>query len=221
MTSLQRNLGSANSLGSDTIVAHKTRGFSLLELMAALGIAMVAISITAISLQPMLNQARVNTAYDTTLMALRNYRVQAITQRKRYMVAFTAPGTITVSYLGVAVPVNPAPVVVETLTIPPDVEFAVTSGLPSTPAAVPDGFGSGATAIDFDQGVGLGSQNYVLFMPDGSAQDTLGNLNSGILYMGRANDLYSWRAITVFGSTGRLRGWRLVDGSKGVQWTQQ
>ena len=38
------------------------------------------------------------------------------------------------------------------------------------------------TAIDFDQGMGLGSQNYIMFMPDGSSQDTLGNYNSGVLY---------------------------------------
>ena len=221
MTTLECNLKSRNSLVNGKTVPRKASGFSLLELMASLGIAMVAISITAISFQPMLKQARVNTAYDTTLMALRNYRMQAVSQRKRYMVAFTTPGTITISYLGVATPVNPPPVVVETMTLPSDVQFAVTSGLPSTSAAVPDGFGTGGTAIDFDQGVGLGSQNYVLFMPDGSSQDTLGNLNSGVLYMGRTSDLYSWRAITVFGSTGRIRGWRLINGSNGVQWTQQ
>jgi type II secretory pathway pseudopilin PulG len=222
MNSLERSLKSANSLENGRIVPRKAYGFSLLELMASLGIAMVAISITAISFQPMLKQARVNTAYDTTLMAMRHYRMQAISQRRRYMLAFTTPGTITVSYLGVATPVNPPPVVVETMTLPVDVEFAVTSGLPSTSTTVPDGFGTGATAIDFDQGVGLGSQNYILFMPDGSSQDTLGNLNSGVLYMGRRGDLQSWRAISVFGSTGRIRGWRLVAGSKGgVEWTQQ
>ena len=50
---------------------------------------------------------------------------------------------------------------------------------------MPDGFGAGATAIDFDQDMGLGSQNYIMFMPDGSSQDTLGNWNSGVLYMTR------------------------------------
>ncbi len=45
--------------------------------------------------------------------------------------------------------------------------------------------------------MGLGSQNYIMFMPDGSSQDTLGNLNSGIVYLGRPGELWSMRAVTV------------------------
>jgi hypothetical protein len=86
---------------------------------------------------------------------------------------------------------------------------------------VPDGFGAGTVAIDFDQGMGLGSQDYVMFMPDGSSQDLLGNWNSGVLYMGRAGDLYSSRAITVFGATGRIRGWRLYLQAGVNTWVQQ
>ena len=90
-------------------------------------------------------------------------------------------------YWGVGVPVSPAPVTVATYTLPPDIQFAVQAGFP---AAAPDGFGTAWTAIDFDQGMGLGSQNYVMFMPDGSSQDTLGNYNSGIVYLTpAANDI--------------------------------
>ena len=45
--------------------------------------------------------------------------------------------------------------------------------------------------------MGLGSQNYIMFMPDGSSQDTLGNYNSGVLYLTRPGDIYSSRAITL------------------------
>src|SRR5215510_6563584 len=209
MTSLPHNVRDLHSPGKDGIVPKRIRGFSLLEMMIVVAIALIVACITFISLQPMLRLAHVNQAYDTTLMTLRRFRSQAITQRRRYQVQFTAPGTITVWYLGVAVPVNPAPVLVQTLTLPNDIQFAVQAGIPNTAATVPDGFGIGATAIDFDQGVGAGAQNYVLFMPDGSSQDTLGNLNSGIVYLGRPGDIWSMRAVTVFGSTGRIRGWRL------------
>jgi hypothetical protein len=60
-----------------------------------------------------------------------------------------------------------------------------------------------------------------MFMPDGSAQDTLGNIDSGVVYLGRVGELTSMRAVTVFGSTGRIRGWRLVPQGGGTQWTQQ
>ena len=63
--------------------------------------------------------------------------------------------------------------------------------------------------------MGLGSQNYIMFMPDGSSQDTLGNYNSGVVYLTRPGDLYSSRAVSVFGTTGRVRGWRLLTNQCG------
>jgi len=198
----------------------KNRGFSLLEMLIVVAVIIVITGFAAIELQPLLKQSHVDTAYDTTLATLRSYRNQSITQGKRYIVTFTPPATITVSRWDFAVPVSPAPVQVATFTLPQDMQFAVQAGFPNTPATVPDGFGAGATAIDFDQNTGLGSQNYVMFMPDGSSQDTFGNLNSGIIYLTRPTDLYSSRAITVFGATGRVRGWRLYN-QAGNKWVQQ
>lgn len=184
-------------------------------------ITMILAGISFITLQPMVKNSRVDSAYDTTLMTLRNYRSRAITERRRYIVAFTAPGTITVSYWGVGIPVNPAPVVVQTVTLSSDIQYLVQAGMPTTAATVPDGFGAGNVAIDFGQGLGAGSLNYVMFMPDGSSQDTLGNYNSGVLYLGRPTEVPSMRAVSVFGTTGRIRGWRLNQQGGGAQWSQQ
>ena len=199
------------------MAASKRRGFSLLELMITIAIGMTTAGVTFMALKPLFQQNHVDAAYDTALSVIRNYRNQSISQSKRYILTFTAPGTITVQYWGVGLPVSPPPVTVATYTLPPDIEFAVQSGFP---AAAPDSFGAGGTAIDFDQGMGLGSQNYIMFMPDGSSQDTLGNYNSGVLYLTRAGDLYSSRAVSVFGTTGRVRGWRLYNQS-GNTWVQQ
>ena len=195
----------------------KTRGFTLLEMMIALGIGLTMTCVTVLALMPLLRQSHVDAAYDTTLSVIRTYRSQAVSQSKRYILTFTLPGTITVQYWGVGVPVSPPPVTVATYTLPPDIEFAVQPGFP---AAAPDSFGTGGTAIDFDQGMGLGSQNYIMFMPDGSSQDTLGNFNSGVLYLTRPGDLYSSRAVSVFGTTGRIRGWRLYN-QAGNTWVLQ
>lgn len=195
----------------------KNRGFTLLELMITVSIGLIMAAVTFVALMPLFNQSHVDAAYDTTLSVLRNYRNQSITQSKRYIITFTTPGTITVQYWGVGVPVSPAPVTVATYTLPADIQFVVD---PSFPANAPDGFGSGVVAIDFDQGMGQGSQNYVMFMPDGSSQDTLGNYNSGVVYLCRPGDTYSSRAISVFGTTGRVRGWRL-DNQSGFIWVQQ
>src|SRR5580704_19169200 len=123
------------------------RGFTLLEMMITIAIGLIMAGVTFVTLMPSLKTNHVNSAYDTTLSVIRNYRNLSITQSKRYILTFTAPGTITVQYWGVGVPVSPAPVTVATVTIPNDIQFAVQGGFPSTPATVPDGFGTGATAI--------------------------------------------------------------------------
>jgi prepilin-type N-terminal cleavage/methylation domain-containing protein len=196
----------------------KNRGFSLLEMMIVLAIGMTVAGISIMALMPMMQETHVDQAYDTTLSVLRNYRNLAVSTSKRYIVTFTAPGTITVTRWDYAIPVSPVPVFVATYTLPPDIQFAVQPGFP---AAAPDGFGVGTTAIDFDQGMGLGSQNYVMFMPDGSAQDTLGNYDSGIVYVTRINDYYRSRALTVWGTTGRIRGWRVYLQGGSNKWVQQ
>ena len=64
------------------------------------------------------------------------------------------------------------------------------------------------TAIDFDQGIVAGAKNVIYFYPDGSAADVLGNVNNGVVYIARPGFIDSSRAITLWGATGRLRGWR-------------
>lgn len=206
------------------MASRRENGLSLLEMVITLSIALIMCAVTFVALKPMLNQDHVDSAYDTTMMALRNTRNLAITQSHEYYVNFNpagfAAGTIQIEYQPPAIAgiVQPLQQVI-TYTIPSDVQFAVQAGFP---ASAPDGFGTGVTAIDFGQGLGGGSLNYVVFMPDGSSQDNLGNYNSGVLYMTRPNDqLFSSRAISVWGATGRVRGWRMTQKSGVWTWVQQ
>ncbi|MFZ0440319.1 MAG: hypothetical protein WAL76_19485, partial [Candidatus Sulfotelmatobacter sp.] len=103
-------------------------------------------------------------------------------------------------------------------TIPADVNFAVQAGFP---ASTPDGFGTGVNAIDFESTPGV-PLNYVVFFPDGSSQDSLGNYSSGVIYLTRPGDtIYSSRAVTLWGATGRIRGWRLNQIAGVATWVQQ
>jgi hypothetical protein len=62
----------------------------------------------------------------------------------------------------------------------------------------------------------------IYFQPDGSAQDANSNINNGVVYIARPGDLASSRAITLWGATGRLRGWRLyITGTGTKAWRQQ
>jgi prepilin-type N-terminal cleavage/methylation domain-containing protein len=207
------------------MTSSKQRGFSLLEMMITVAIGFTVTAITFITLMPALNKNHVDQSYETTLAVLRNTRQLAIAQSHQYFVNFNpagfAAGTIQVTYqppsvAGVLPPVQQ----VATYSLPSDISFAVMTGFP---ANAPDGFGSGIAPIDFGQGLGAGSLNYVCFLPDGSSQDNLGNYNSGVLYISRTADpsIYQARSITVWGATGRVRGWRLYNQAGTATWVQQ
>jgi prepilin-type N-terminal cleavage/methylation domain-containing protein len=193
------------------------RGFSLLELLIVVAIGLTMAGVTFMAMMPLFKQNHVDAAYDTTLSVMRNYRNQSVTQGKRYILIFTAPRTITVQYWGVAVPVNPAPVTIATFTLPQDMQFAVQAGFPNPG---PDGFGTGAAAVTLNACAVTGT-SCLIYYPDGSAQDDLGNFNNGVVYITRPADLYSSRAITLFGTTGRIRGWRLYNQGGTNKWVQQ
>lgn len=210
------------------------RGFSLLELMIVICVLMIVSGISFMALQPALKDARANQAFENVLMPLRVARQRAIAERKQYIVCFgmAAPaGALTP--MGAPSPQSiqifrwdagtalSAATQVTAITLPTDIQFQTLPGLPNSAATVPDGFGSATTAIDFDQGVAGAIQDQVMFMPDGSAHDVNGNLNSGILYVARGADLYSSRAVTLYGATGRIRGWRLINSGGAPQWFQQ
>ncbi|MFZ0863525.1 MAG: type II secretion system protein [Candidatus Sulfotelmatobacter sp.] len=194
----------------------RNRGFTLLEMVIVVAISLIMAGVAFIAMMPSNKDNHVHTAYDTTLSVIRNYRNLSITQSIRYIVFFTPPGTITVQQWRFAVPVSPAPVTVATYNLPPDIQFAVQAGFPNPG---PDNFGTGTAAITFNA-CGLVGQDCLIFYPDGSAQDDLGNFNNGVIYLSRPGDLYSSRAISVFGTTGRVRGWRLIN-NPGNTWIQQ
>jgi len=90
--------------------------------------------------------------------------------------------------------------------------------MPTPPAATPDNLGNGNVAIDFDRVAG-GSGTTIFFQPDGSALDAAGRPNDRVIYVARPNELNSARAITLLGTTGRIRGWRLgTKSGGGVVW---
>jgi prepilin-type N-terminal cleavage/methylation domain-containing protein len=185
----------------------KARGFTLIEMLMAISIFMVASAFTFMSIQPALKDARVNNAYNLTLMTLRQARQTAVDARKIYIVSFVPPQTIQVFRQDGGTPAPP-PVLTNTYSLPSDIRFDNEPGIPNTPTSTPDQFGIGAYPIDFAINVG-GQGTSIFFKPDGGAYDLPGNINNGVLYLARPGELYSSRAITLFGLTGRLRGWRL------------
>jgi prepilin-type N-terminal cleavage/methylation domain-containing protein len=204
----------------------KKSGFSLLELMITITVSLILTGVAMVTLQPALQQQRVNDAYNTTLTSLRRAREAAAADMRIYVVSFGPPvtvgpnpngGTITATQNTTTGPV------LFSVSLPTDVTFHVEPGVPTSPTTAPttpDGFGSAANTFDFDQGIGAAGGTTVYFYPDGSARDINGNINNGVVYLGRPGSLSSCRAVTLWGATSRIRGWRLYQ--KGAwTWSQQ
>jgi Tfp pilus assembly protein FimT len=199
-------------------LSNRMSGFSLIETLILLSLIMITSGIFFMSLQPALKDTRVTNGYNTTLMTLRRAREAAIAERRVYVITFNntvTPNTITITRAATGL-------VISVQVLPNDIVFKTLPGLPNSVATSPDHFGTGGIAVDFDQGVSGGAKNIICFNPDGSAQDVNSNSNNGVVYLARSADLYSSRAITLWGSTGRLRGYRLYPNmTGGAIWRQQ
>lgn len=207
---------------------HQEGGFTLLEMVMVMAISIIVSVVSVMSLIPMLKQQRITNAYNTTLSAMRLARDNAVSQRTSYSVTFATGSS------GSTITVTPTLTTFQgaqnttVYNLPSDITFNRQSGFP---AVGPDGYGAGLLAIDFGYTAngGTGGQATVYLCPDGSAQDAeggagncSGSWDGGVVYLGRAGELLSSRAITLWGGTGRIRGWRLYsNGSGGYQWLRQ
>lgn len=207
---------------------HRQSGFTLLEMVVVLAISMVVSVVSVMSLIPMLKAQRVTNAYNTTLSAMRLARDNAISQRTSYSVTFASSSTSNTITVNPTLANFQGEQNTQVYTLPNDITFNVQTGFP---AVGPDKYGTGLYAIDFGYTAngGTGGQSTVYFCPDGSAQDAEGGAGScsgswdgGVVYLGRPGEMLSSRAVTLWGGTGRIRGWRLYNnGSGGYQWLRQ
>ena len=202
------------------MVSRRMRGFSLVELTVVIALTLVVTAFSIMAIQPSLKQGDVTEAYNQTLMVLRQARDTSVAQRQVYFVTLSnaaVPNTITITQ-------GSTGTVTATYSLPTDVAFVAVPGIPTSQAAfptTPDLFGVGATAIDFDQGIAGGVKNVIYFYPDGSGEDVIGNVNNGVVYVAMPGFLNTSRAITLWGATGRLRGWRINKSGANYYWRQQ
>ncbi len=220
---LNTDLGRTPQRKKGPMLSRRMRGFSLIEMMIVVALILVVIAFSVMTIRPSLLQNDLTEGFNQTLMALRQARDISVAQRQIYFVTFNnaaVPNTITITQ-------GSTGTVTSTYSLPTDVGFVALAGIPISPGAfptTPDGFGVGTTAIDFDQGVAGGVKNVIYFYPDGSAEDVIGNVNNGVVYLallGNVGYFKSSRAITLWGATGRLRAWRLQASAGNYYWRQQ
>lgn len=194
------------------------QGFSLIELVVVVAIMIILSGMAIMSTARPGTTARANNAADAVVNTLRQGRLLAISKRRNVQVSLTGTNQIqlTVQTLpGEAAPTIPIPLVKLNDGVKNGLQFYVFPTLPNTPMG-PLGFGN-VSALDFETVSGGTVGNAVMFSSSGSFVGvggtsvanyyTLGNNNpiNATIYIGVQGDTSTARAITVTGSTGRVR----------------
>lgn len=189
----------------------QARGFSVIEVLVVVAISMVIAGIAIVQAQPALQQIRANAAKDLVQGTLRRGRELAISDRRSVKVEFLVnppanpPGSyVRLTRLGGGVGPD---TVITTTPIPGSVIYTTFAGEPDTP----DGFGN-AGPIYF-AGVNGGPAAGMIYQSDGTFAAATGIPINGTVFMGIAGQPTTARAITILGTTGRVRAYH-ISGTK-------
>jgi len=176
-------------------------GYSLPELMLTMGLIAVVSAIAVVQIGTAQQAIRGDSAMRLVLVQLGTARELAISERRDMRLNFLSPNALQVIRQDV-----PSGTTVKGAAIfEGRAEYHVVPGLPDTP----DAFGN-RQAIDF------GSATTVTFTSDGTVVDQIGNPVNGTVFLAIPGQPVSARAITVLGSTGRIRAYRW-DGRRWVR----
>jgi len=207
------------------MASRKQNGFSMLELIVVIGIALIMAGVTAVAVPRVFQQEHLDTSYNTTLNFLRRAHDLAAGDLRVYVVTFSLATGGPNPTGGTIAAVDPSTgVQLFSETLPPDVTYHVEPGSPNTTLTTPDGFGTASNgAFDFDWGApaDVGGGNTIYFYPDGTAHDAAGHVNNGVVYLGVPGNLNTCRAVSLWGYTGRLRGWQLTKVGAVWTWSQR
>jgi prepilin-type N-terminal cleavage/methylation domain-containing protein len=169
-------------------------GYSLVEMMIVLGVMGVISAVAVVTISSSRQGLQGDGAMRTVMAQVTQARELAITQRRNMRLTFT--GTSSVQIVREEVP-GPTLTTLSSVPFEGGVQFLLIPTLPDTP----DAFGN-ATALAFN------GATEIKFGPDGTLVDQNGNSLNGTVFVALANNKLSARAVTILGSTGRVRAYR-------------
>jgi prepilin-type N-terminal cleavage/methylation domain-containing protein len=191
-------------------------GFTMLELLTVVAILMILMGFAVINTRTTTQNSKANAAAATVVAQMRAARELAISMRRNVLITFTAPNEIQMAVQtlpGEAAAAVIAPVYLNG-NAPGGAQFYVFPTLPDTPM----GFGnSGSGGINFQATSGGTAGLSVLFNSSGALVGTtattgfssVGGANpvNASIFLGFAGQPNTARAITVLGTTGRVRSY--------------
>jgi prepilin-type N-terminal cleavage/methylation domain-containing protein len=200
------------------------KGFSLVELLIVIAVISVLASMAIMSTMSSTYGSKANDAMFEVITQLRTAREIAVTKRRNVLVTFTAPNEIqlTVETLPGETPATPIAPVYLNDGVPGGNIFYVYPGTPDTPM----GFGN-SSAITLTPATGGTAGLAVMFSTSGalvgstgtSGYNTVGDNNpvNASIFTGIAGQGNTARAVTVMGTTGRVRSYSWT----GTTWQEE
>jgi Tfp pilus assembly protein FimT len=181
--------------------AKSERGFTLLDTIVTLSVMAIVGSMATMQVGTVRKSMQSDSAMRFVIGQFTTARELAITQRRNMEVRPVGDNSIQI----IRNEVPTGTTVIASTPFEGSARYAPPSGLVDTP----DGFGNGA-AISF------GVAERILFGPDGALIDQNGRPINGTIFLAIPGSQGSFRAVTVLGATGRVRGYRWT----GTTWTR-
>ena len=174
------------------------RGFSLVEVLVVTALSTVLMAMAVVQIGTSRATMNADNAMRLVMGELARSRDTAIQQRRLMRVAFVNFNQVTTERKDVTAAVY---TLLRQATMEGNIRFALPAGTPDTT----DAFGAGG-ALDFD---GANPTNDVCFNGDGMlVRCTTGTVINGTVFLAAPNDQFATRAVTILGSTGRVRAFR-------------
>ena len=178
-----------------------------MEILMVTGLVAVVGAFSMMIIGPALEARNVEMAVRTVSTQMQRARQFSVDARRRTRVTFTTPSTITVDEQA-PVSQGGAWTQVSTVELPGDMEFeidAATVGTTGPPS--PSGTYSTSQVADFS------GASQVFFLPNGSAVTSAGLTSNGVVYVAQPSKVETTRAVTLFGSTGKIKRYKYVTGT--------
>ena len=162
------------------------RGFSLIETLVVAALAMVLMGMTVVQIRTARATMVADNAMRLVMNELARGRDMAIQQRRNIQVTFVGQNEMRLTRLEIPTGTT----LVHRTIMEGNLRFALPSGTPDTQ----DAFGAGS-----------------IFNSEGMLIDSTGTSINGTIFLAAPNDQYATRAVTILGSTGRVRGFRRLN----------
>ncbi len=178
-----------------------------MEILMVAGLVAIVGAFSMMFIGPALEARNVEMAVRTVSTQMQRARQFSVDARRRTRVTFTTPDTITVDEQA-PISQGGAWTQVSTVELPGDMELEIDAAtVCSTGPPSPSGTYTTSQVADFS------GASQIFFLPNGSAVTSTGIISNGVVYVALPSKVETTRAVTLFGSTGKVKRFKYITGT--------